>query len=879
MRILLVAMPWHSLDTPSLAVGILHERVQHCREQHEVKDLYAHIKWAEFLNERSEGVMRSYEYTAIAEGGIFHGLGDWLFTPALYGTPEWRVEQYSEYMKKAGRWSDKLLDIHRWSPEFIDQLARQVVELKPDMVGFTSTFMQNVASLALARRLKQLEPRILTIMGGANCDGPQGLAVHRNFPFLDFVVRGEGEQTFVELLDALGGHGSVEEVLGLCWRDQEGNHRANPDRTHAFPAHQIPAPNYDAYFDTVSKSKLRVEFQPKLVMEGARGCWWGEKHHCTFCGLNGSMMAFRSKPPAQLWEEIRATIERHQTLDILMVDNIIDHKYFKALLPHITQSGINLRMHYEVKSNLNTEQIQALKDAGVVNVQPGIENLSTRVLKLMAKGINGCHNVQTLRDCEDQGLTVSWNYLYGFPGETEEDYVDIVAQVPAMVHLQPPGGATRIALERFSPNFENPAIGFVERRPAPFYFHVYDLPEHELMDLAYIFETPPKGITGEVTKRLAEAVKQWKESYTQSELSYRDDGRHIYLRDRRVGWPERDVVLVEPSEVALFRLLLRPQSPATAAESLRSHGHEVTPEQVTQKLADWRKEGLAFEEGGRFICLPLRARPQRVRAPAGKKRMSLASHPEGLPQGAHRPLPVPQLTLAQLGLGQPVGSDCLVVSLQPAEWEQLLPALEAQGGTSAVAVRLQGDMPLVWPSSLYLAQLAARGVVEVQVPWEVEIGAQQHEQAIHFIRFLRDCTAQRLRVRWLGRLTNGVGPRTLLHLDPPALAEGQDVDERLRLWNDEHAYGRCFWRMGQRFLFIKDLRPARDANRFTLDQGPLYEVFTRLSTPHRMQDFEHPEHREALQMMLEEDLLLQLGDWVVALPYQIRHWPIPFGTL
>ncbi|NRQ36515.1 hypothetical protein HII36_32480 [Nonomuraea sp. NN258] len=66
----------------------------------------------------------------------------------------------------------------------------------PDVVGFTSTLMQNVAGLALARRLKRLRPGLRAVFGGANCDGPMGEALHRNHRFLDFVVRGEGEQVF-----------------------------------------------------------------------------------------------------------------------------------------------------------------------------------------------------------------------------------------------------------------------------------------------------------------------------------------------------------------------------------------------------------------------------------------------------------------------------------------------------------------------------------------------------------------------------------------------------------------------------------------------------------------------------------------------------------
>jgi ribosomal peptide maturation radical SAM protein 1 len=877
MRIVLVAMPWHSLDTPSLAVGILHERVKKCRDSHEVQDVYAHLKWAEYIMARSQGRLKPADYTQVADGGIFYGLGDWIFAPALYGTPEWKVAEYSAYFGKAfGGMQDWLVEMHRWTPDFIERLANQVLALKPDAVGFTSTFMQNVSSLALAKRLKQLAPNVVTMMGGANCDGPQGLALHRNYEFIDFVVRGEGEQTFVELVDALNGHGSFENIEGLCWR-KEGKHVANPERKHAFPSAEIPEPNYDAYFAAVSNSPVKARIEPKLVMEGARGCWWGEKHHCTFCGLNGSMMAFRSKSPEQLWREVQHSVTKYQTLDVIMVDNIIDHKYFKGLLPHIAQSGLNLRIHYEVKSNLTADQIHSLRAAGVMNVQPGIENLSSRVLKLMDKGVSGCHNIQTIRECEEQGLTVSWNYLYGFPGETVEDYADIVEQLPALVHLQPPGGVGRISLERFSPNFENPALGFTERKPLPFYSLVYDLPENELMDLAYIFSTPDQGISGEITQRMSRGVAAWRESHLQSELTWREDGQRIYIRDRRVGWTPADHVLASPFELALFRALRRPQSPTTAAGALRAAGQEQSPEEVAAKLAEWRRLGLVFEEDGRFVVLPVRATPLRIRQQS-KNRLAPA-RPEGLPVDGPRGGEVPTLSLAALAAGETLGVDRFAVSLLPEQWERLVEVLEARPTWPALAVVLDGPAPGAWPTAQQLERLVARGVVEVRVPWEMEIGEGNAEGSVHFLRFLRDCTAWRVRVRWSGNVSAPVRVKALQHLEPPESGLQPDA---LRAWHEAHAYGVSYWRSGPGFAFIKDSRPGPDAvARFTLDDGPLREVFSRLDTPRRVQDLvgDVPMANEALEGLLEEELVLKLGDWAVTLPYQLRRWPIPFSVV
>jgi len=871
MRIVLVAMPWQSLDTPSIAVGILHERIQHCQDKHEVIDFYAHLKWADYLHQRSGGKLHSTDYREVADGGIFQGLGDWVFTPALHGTPEWKVEEYKAYLMRAkgGKWSDWLLEMHRWSPDYIHKMADEILALKPDLVGFTSTFMQNVPSLSLAKRIKELAPQVLTIMGGANCDGPQGITLHRNYSFVDFVVRGEGEQALVETVDVLNGHGEFKNILGLCWR-KDGQQVANPDRTHAFPANQIPVPNYDGYFDELSRFSMRSELEPKLVLEGARGCWWGEKNHCTFCGLNGSMMAFRSKPAQQMREELRRMVERYQTLDIIMVDNIIDLKYFKNLLPQLVSEGLNLRVHYEVKSNLTPEQVSLLKDAGVVNVQPGIENLNSRVLKLMAKGIGGCHNVQTLRDCEEKGLTISWNYLYGFPGELEQDYSDIIDQMPAMVHLTPPSVVVRFALERFSPSFEKPELGFPERWPASFYPIVYNLPREELMEMAYLFETPPQGLQGDAARRLKAAADKWQEVYTDSELRYRDDGQNIYIEDRRAGWTPADHIYTDPYQVTLFRVVRRPQTPASAAEALKKAGFEVSAEKVAQDLAGWRKEGLVFEDGGKFISLALEDSPQRIRMPSVKKDAAALPEPVQL-------RPMAEVPLAALKAGEVAKQMRVRMPISPSEWDELTQLLEARSGVQSVSVVLQGQGAQSWPAERQIARLAARGIVEVQVPWEVEISAEQPEQSIQFLRFLRDCTAHRVNVKWRGKVSDPARSQSFHHLLPPSV-EGTPP-EAVQAWGKNHAYGQLYWRLGPNFLTIKDMRAGREA-RFTLDDGPLRDVFTKLQVPQPWAALkDDPVSQEVVESLMEEDLVVRLGDWVVALPYQLQHWPIPASAV
>ncbi|MGC5661747.1 RiPP maturation radical SAM C-methyltransferase [Micromonospora sp. WMMD723] len=628
MRVLLVNTPWTSIDVPSLAIGILTNSVRQKLPDAEVEAVHANLDFVDWVVDRTEFGLSDYYYYSLFT--YFAGCGDWVFSSALYDDPQWRVKEFTDRVRTqmTERELALNLELHRLAPEFVAELADRIVAREPDVVGFTSTFQQNAAALATARAVKKRAPGIRTVMGGANCDGEQGAAIHRNFAFVDFVVRGEGEAVFPRLLAAIGATlpaadatlptadatlpaaGAVPAdaltgIEGLCWADADGRSVANPMSSNPLPPAEIVAPDYGGYFERLAASRARNWVEPRLVVEGARGCWWGEKHHCTFCGLNGSFMQFRSKHPGRFYDEIIELVERHQVLDMFVVDNILDMSYVTSLLPRLTESGYDLRLQYEIKSNMKGPQVQALADAGLVSVQPGIESLSSRVLKLMDKGVSGCLNIRMLRDAETSGITIAWNYLYGFPGETDADYLPVIEQMPALHHLCPADGSTRIAIERFSPFFVRPELGFTDLRPAAQYRLIYDLPESELMDLAYLFDVPPQGIDGETADRLDRAVTQWQHEYARSRLTHHDLGDEIVLVSRRKHFDWHVLRLTDPVEVAVFRQLDQPHGIAALSRRL-----SVDEPVLTALLRRWRDLGLVYEDAGQFIQIAPQAMNQ-----------------------------------------------------------------------------------------------------------------------------------------------------------------------------------------------------------------------------------------------------------------------------
>ncbi|KPV45753.1 RiPP maturation radical SAM C-methyltransferase [Alicyclobacillus ferrooxydans] len=618
MKISLVNMPWQALDYPSLACGILQTVISKLRPNDEVLEYHGNIKWAEYLLEITSGDITPIEYNIISDNTFYYGAGDWVFGIAEKDRTSCGKD-YIGYLTDIGVSNDIIrlvINLRKLSNEFVERSSREILSTKPDVVGFSTTFMQNAASLQVAKRIKEISSGTTIVFGGGNCDDQQGLALHRNFPFIDFVVRGEGEETFPQLLDAIESGNGFEQIMGLCWRNREKQIVHNEQSKHPVPIWKVPEPIYDSYFEMINQSPIRGYIEPKLTFEGARGCWWGEKSQCTFCGLNGSSMAFRSKDPELLVSTIESAVKKYQTLDVIMVDNIIDTKFFSTLLPKLRDDDWDLRMHYEVKSNLSEEQVSMLKDAKVFHIQPGIESLNTRVLKLMKKGVTGTQNIKLLRWCEESNLDVSWNYLYGFPGEEQTDYDDIISQISSLHHLHPPAGATRIALERFSPYFEDSSLGLTNLGAAKFYRYLYELSDNELAEMAYLFDATRQGIDEQVALRLKRELEKWIKNYPTSTLEYFAlPGGQLLIEDRRMP-NQKEYIIENPILARAYIELFNGLTISSLSKKLISQfGHQEAC--LEDFLSSWINSqvnlGLVFRDRERFTSLATKPNAQRIR--------------------------------------------------------------------------------------------------------------------------------------------------------------------------------------------------------------------------------------------------------------------------
>jgi len=550
------------------------------------------------------------------------GLGDWIFAvPPFRDAPDHDI-QYLAHLRQQNVPEPEVataLTMRALVPAFLERTADDVLAAGPRVVGFSSTFSQNVPSLVLAKMLKQRNPSLAIVFGGGNCDGPMGAALHRAFPWVDVVVRGEGERVLPGLVRDLLAGGRIRPGPGLCYRDG-GQPVAIPQSGAAgVPMDAIPTPRFDEYFERLAKTTFATEVMRhvRLPYETSRGCWWGAKSHCTFCGLNGTTMAFRSKSDDRVVEELTALARRHERLDFTLVDTILDMRYFRDVLPRLRDAGCDLSLYYETKSNLRREQVRLLRKAGVNFLQPGIESLSTPILLLMRKGVTAFQNVRLLKWCAEYGIHVFWNVIYGFPGEPPEEYARLARLAPSLTHLAPPT-LCRLAIHRFSPYHDRPAaFGLELLGPLPWYRLVYPADEATLAELAYNFDyrhadgRDPETYVGP----LREAIEAWQTANAASyrALRYRRGPGFLVVHDRRPDLEPADYSFSEREA----RLFLACEDGATAAEARGTLGEAATMDldmdDVQEFLDEMVGSRLMYEEGGRYLALALPANlPEHV---------------------------------------------------------------------------------------------------------------------------------------------------------------------------------------------------------------------------------------------------------------------------
>ena len=498
-EVLIIVPPFAGLDRPALGPHLLQAAGR--RAGFHVRILYASLSLSAEIGEA--------RYSAIAYSATRLLLGERLFAAAAYGTPPLgrdghRIESVPAWLDWPALGPEELRTLERAAAGWVDGFARAVAGLAFGIVGSTSTFQQTAASIAILKRVKALRPETVTILGGANCEGDMADGVLSLGPHVDYVFSGESDTSFPEFLRAArrGGRPKAPVVPGAPCGDLDS----------------LPTPEFTEFYEQFEHHAPHSTLKPLVALpyESSRGCWWGQKHHCTFCGLNGEAMAHRTKSASRVIADLKHLLTRHPTPFVIMVDNIMPHEFFRTLVPRLPTELSGISVFYEQKANLSLARVVALKQAGISTIQPGIESLSSAVLKRMDKGVTAVQNLALLRYARATGVMLNWNLLYGFPGDQPGENREMLELLPRLAHLTPPIALGPLSINRFSPYFNVPEkYGLSNLRPWEAYQAV--LPEGAAVNkVAYHFEADFPQVAPEMAGlilELAEAVASWRRAW------------------------------------------------------------------------------------------------------------------------------------------------------------------------------------------------------------------------------------------------------------------------------------------------------------------------------------------------------------------------------
>ena len=452
-KVSLINMPFASLEAPSLGLTQMSAALNgHFQGRISVEPIrYLNQDFSHYLG------LDLYRFMCGSAMALNSGIGDWFFRQVAFPEAPDNSEVYylrylpmltKELRENKRRVEEKRAGLEDYLQELVEKYRLHEMEL----VGFTSMFSQNVGSFALARKVKQRNPNAMVVMGGANCESPMGQEIIKQVEAVDYVFSGPALKSFPTLIEhcLAGEREKCEQIRGVFSRDNV----AAPASIigEEVDINQVLELDYDSFIETSKKNFPQREVTPYLMFETSRGCWWGEKAHCTFCGLNGLTMKYRSMQPESAIAHINSLLASYgsECMEFECVDNIMPTNYPAEVFPHLHAPN-NVILFYEVKADLTEEAMKLMSQARVKTVQPGIEALATSTLKLMKKGTTAFQNIAFLKNCLLYDLSPRWNVLVGFPGEDEEVYRKYMEDFPHLVHLPPPGAIAGISFDRYSP--------------------------------------------------------------------------------------------------------------------------------------------------------------------------------------------------------------------------------------------------------------------------------------------------------------------------------------------------------------------------------------------------------------------------------------------
>lgn len=325
------------------------------------------------------------------------------------------------------RHSVHVADLVRWRGNLRRHLTRALERLRPDLVGLSAMSWQYDTCVSIARLvrevLREIRPQAKIALGGYHATlMAEELAFSPGAALFDFLIRGEGEETFRRLANVVADGGSLADIPSLSWKNEEGRFVHNP-RGGILDLASIRRPIRDRRRLTWGYHVLSEKIE---VMETSRGC----TRSCNFCSIRHMYgRAYRTYPIDRVIADLDDIHHRLKTRWVFLTDDnmVLDRRWVHEVCDAV------IRRRYKdlvlvvqadcVSMAENEDMVKHMAEAGFKSVFLGIENVSRENLELAHKR----HSVEISRKaveiCHKYGMMVTGGLVLGFPDDDEASLI------------------------------------------------------------------------------------------------------------------------------------------------------------------------------------------------------------------------------------------------------------------------------------------------------------------------------------------------------------------------------------------------------------------------------------------------------------------------
>ena len=295
-----------------------------------------------------------------------------------------------------------------------DDFRNEISKRQPDIVGMTSTTLTYNSALRIAKIAKEVHPKCLTVLGGVHVTFWDDKAL-QECPDLDVVVRKEGENTILELVERLKDGRAFDDVLGITCRKGEEIVR-NPDRPYIEDLDSLPFPAHHLW----PIDRLRKYGKVIFPLMTSRGCtFW-----CEFCSAVRMFgRRFRMRSPKNVVDEIEYLHNTFGADNFTFYDDTftINQPRTAEICKEIINRKLKIKWDCETRVDMVTKELLlTMREAGCYAIWYGVESGSQRVIDAMGKGFSLTQVMRAFKWAKEAGLMVVAGTILGSPGETKE---------------------------------------------------------------------------------------------------------------------------------------------------------------------------------------------------------------------------------------------------------------------------------------------------------------------------------------------------------------------------------------------------------------------------------------------------------------------------